>query len=169
MTQIYTIGYEGTDIERFVQTLKIIGVEQLVDVRAIPISRKKGFSKNGLRERVEAAGVEYVHMSALGDPKPGREAARAGRFDEFRSIYTQHLQTTEAQDALAALRKMIRSKLTCLMCFERDPKECHRTIISEALPKATQTFHLFGDDPKRYVRNASKLPRRRSYQGATAA
>jgi hypothetical protein len=54
MTQIYTIGYEGTDIERFVQTLKIVGVEQLVDVRAVALSRKKGFSKNGLRNRLEA-------------------------------------------------------------------------------------------------------------------
>jgi uncharacterized protein (DUF488 family) len=45
MTQIYTIGYEGTDIERFVRTLKIVGVEQPVDVRAVPLSRKKGFSK----------------------------------------------------------------------------------------------------------------------------
>lgn len=168
MTQIYTIGYEGTDIERFVQTLKIIGVEQLIDVRAVALSRKKGFSKNGLRERLEAEGIEYVHLAALGDPKDGRDAARAGRYDQFRKIYSKHLSSDAAQDGLKSLAKLITGKPTCLMCFERDPAECHRSIVASEL-KSTETLHLFADEPNRYVRNASKLPGRRSYQGASAA
>ena len=168
MTQIYTIGYEGTDIERFVRTLKLVGVEQLVDVRAVPISRKKGFSKNSLRERVEAEGIRYVHLSALGDPKAGREAAKAGRYDQFRKIYAKHLSGTVAQECLSTLSNLIAESASCLMCFERDPKECHRSIIASEL-KSTDTFHLYADEPSRYVRNASKLPGRRSYQGATAA
>lgn len=168
MTQIYTIGYEGTDIERFIRTLKLVGVAQLVDVRAVPISRKKGFSKNGLRERVEAEGIRYVHLSALGDPKPGREAAKAGRFDQFRKIYAKHLSGVVAQESLSTLAKLITASPTCLMCFERNPKECHRSIIASELD-STDTLHLYADEPNRYVRNASKLPGRRSYQGATAA
>jgi hypothetical protein len=54
------------------------------------------------------------------------------------------------------------------MCFERDPAECHRSIVASEL-KAVETLHLFADEPNRYVRNASKLPGRRSYQGASAA
>lgn len=168
MNQIYTIGYEGTDIERFVLTLKLVGVEQLVDVRAIPLSRKKGFSKNGLRDRVEAAGIRYVHLPALGDPKDGRVAAKAGRFDEFRRIYGKHLSEASAQQGLKALANLIVEKTTCLMCFERDPAECHRSIVASKL-KATATLHLYADEPNRYVRNASKLPGRRPYQGASAA
>ena len=66
MTTLYTIGYEGTDIDRFVATLKAVGVYLLADVRALPLSRKKGFSKNGLRVRIEREGMEYVHLGALG-------------------------------------------------------------------------------------------------------
>ena len=168
MTQIYTIGYEGTDIERFVQTLRIVGVEQLVDVRAVALSRKKGFSKNGLRDRLEAEGIRYVHLVALGDPKDGREAARAGRYDQFRKIYNKHLSGAAAQAELKNLASLVVTKPTCLMCFERDPAECHRSIVAADLP-STETLHLFADEPDRYVRNASKLPGRRSYQGAPAA
>jgi uncharacterized protein (DUF488 family) len=168
MTQIYTIGYEGTDIERFIQTLKLVGVEQLVDVRAVPISRKKGFSKNGLRERLEVAGIRYVHLSSLGDPKPGREAARAGNYEKFRKIYGKHISEPAAQVSLKTLANLVEEAPTCLMCFERDPAECHRSIVASKLTPSN-TLHLYADEPNRYVRNASKLPGRRSYQGATAA
>lgn len=168
MTTVFTIGYEGTDIERFIQTLKYVGVRQLVDVRAVPISRKPGFSKNKLRERIEAEGIRYLHLGALGDPKPGREAARAGHFNKFRRIYGAHLSKDDAQTALSGLAKLVKDNATCLMCFERDPTECHRTMIVEALPKVSK-FELFADDPERYVRNARKLPRHRSSQGSSAA
>jgi hypothetical protein len=50
------------------------------------LSRKKGFSKTALRERLEAEGIAYFHFVELGDPKPGRDAARAGRFAEFKKV-----------------------------------------------------------------------------------
>lgn len=62
MKTVYTIGYEGTDIERFVKTLTAVGVEAVADVRAVPLSRKKGFSKNSLREHLESAGIKYLSM-----------------------------------------------------------------------------------------------------------
>ncbi|MEY9604634.1 uncharacterized protein (DUF488 family) [Bradyrhizobium japonicum] len=169
MTMLYTIGYEGTDIDRFVATLKAVGVTLLADVRALPLSRKKGFSKNRLRERIEAEGMRYVHIGALGDPKNGREAARAGRYDEFRRIYGKHLAQAESQQALKELAALVRKQPTCLMCFEREPTECHRLIVAGQLPKAISTFHLYGDEPARYVRNAAKLPRGRTGQGTPAA
>jgi uncharacterized protein (DUF488 family) len=168
MTTLYTIGYEGTDIDKFVATLKTVGVSLLADVRALPLSRKKGFSKNRLRERIEEEGMQYIHLGALGDPKDGRNAARAGRYDEFRKIYNKHLTRTEPQQALKELAVLARTHTTCLMCFEREPTECHRLIVASQLPKGISTFHLYGDEPGRYVRNAAKLPRRRTGQGAPA-
>jgi uncharacterized protein (DUF488 family) len=103
MSVVYTIGYEGTDIDRFVATLKAIGVTVLADVRAVAVSRKKGFSKNGLRERLEAEGITYVHLVELGDPKAGRDAARARKFDEFRRVYSAHIKTADAVGALKVL------------------------------------------------------------------
>jgi uncharacterized protein (DUF488 family) len=169
MTTLYTIGYEGTDIERFVATLKAVGVHLLADVRALPLSRKKGFSKNGLRLRIEQEGMEYVHLGELGDPKEGRDAARAGRFDQFRKIYSRHLAQAEPQKKLRELEVLVEERPTCLMCFERDPTECHRLIVASELPKSVSILHLYGDEPSRYVRNATKFPGRRAGQGAAAA
>jgi uncharacterized protein (DUF488 family) len=169
MATLYTIGYEGTDIDRFVATLKAAKVQLLADVRALPLSRKQGFSKNKLRERIESEGMRYVHLAALGDPKPGREAARAGRFDQFRRIYNKHLAQDAPQDSLRQLAELVAERTTCLMCFERDPTECHRSIVASKLSTSVTTFHLFGDEPNRYVRNAAKLPSSRLSQGTAAA
>lgn len=169
MTTLYTIGYEGTDIDRFVATLNAVGVTLLADVRALPLSRKKGFSKSRLRERIEAEGMRYVHLGALRDPKDGRDAARAGRYDEFRRIYNKHLARTGSQQALKELAALAKEQSTCLMCFEREPAECHRLIVAGQLPKGISTFHLYGDEPSRYDRNAAKLPRGRAGQSTPAA
>jgi uncharacterized protein (DUF488 family) len=170
MNTVYTIGYEGTDIERFVQTLKAVGIEVLADVRAVALSRKKGFSKTALRNTLAEAGIEYVHFNALGDPKPGREAARAGKYDLFRKIYGEHLSTLEAQAALQELEIAVQVKSTCLLCFERDPNVCHRSIVTEALRvNGNDIFDLYGDSPARYVNFASQRSRYHSRQGAAAA
>jgi uncharacterized protein (DUF488 family) len=63
MTTLYTIGYEGTDIDRFVATLKAVGVQLLADVRALPLSRKRGFSKNGAASKSLA--VVVITLTAI--------------------------------------------------------------------------------------------------------
>jgi uncharacterized protein (DUF488 family) len=166
MSVIYTIGYEGTDIERFVATLKAVGVTMLADVRAVAISRKKGFSKNGLRERLKAEGITYVHLIELGDPKAGRDAARMGKYEEFRQVYCAHLKTANTVGALKVLEGTARQESVCLLCFERDPATCHRRMIADRLKaRGLEVFDLFGDEPGRYVRHAKRLPRRRSHKG----
>ena len=171
MSVVFTVGYEGTDIDRFIQTLKAVGIEQLADVRAVAVSRKPGFSKTKLASRLYEAGIEYAHFVALGDPKPGREAARAGEYDLFRAIYGAHIETSAAQVALRDLVEFTQSAPTCLLCFERDPGTCHRTIVAEEVLEETgfEVFNLFADDPERYVRHASKLPRFHPREGLTAA
>ncbi|MET3927767.1 DUF488 domain-containing protein [Devosia sp. 2618] len=168
MSVVYTVGYEGTDIDQFVATLKAVGVRRLADVRAIALSRKKGFSKKSLSARLEAEGIEYIHYVDLGDPKPGREAARAGLFDEFRSIYSTHLNSTAARAALELLVVAAGEKPTCLLCFERDPKTCHRSLVAQAM-QDFETLHLFADDPQRYIRNAAKMPSYHTREGVAAA
>jgi uncharacterized protein (DUF488 family) len=159
MSTLYTVGYEGTDIERFVSTLKAVGVGILADVRAVAVSRKKGFSKNGLRERLEAEGITYVHFVELGDPKLGREAARAGKIEVFKNVYSTHLSTPEAIGALEVLYETAIQDTVCLMCFERDPLNCHRNLIADRMSaRGLDRFHLYGDDPGRYVRHSKKIP-----------
>jgi uncharacterized protein (DUF488 family) len=166
MSVVYTIGYEGTDIDRFVATLRTVGVTMLADVRAVAVSRKKGFSKNGLRARLEAEGITYLHLVELGDPKLGRDAARAGKYGEFRRIFSAHLKTADAVGALKVLDEMVRQDAVCLLCFERDPATCHRRLIADRLKvRGLEIFDLYGDEPSRYVCHAKKVPRRHHHQG----
>ena len=76
--EVYTIGYEGADVDRFLTTLKDAGVAAVADVRAVALSRKKGFSKSQLRGNLAEVALGYRHFIDLGTPKAGREAARAG-------------------------------------------------------------------------------------------
>ena len=171
MSIVFTVGYEGTDIERFVRTMKAAGILQLADVRAVAVSRKAGFSKKKLAARLAEEGIKYLHFVSLGDPKPGRDAARAGEFGLFRSIYGAHIQTDNAQNALRELADTVKVAPTCLLCFERDPETCHRTIVAREISTNTgfAILNLFADDPGRYVRNTAKMPRFHFGEGATAA
>lgn len=170
MSVVYTIGYEGTDIERFVATLKAVGIKMLADVRAVAVSRKKGFSKSALKARLQEEGIAYAHFTELGDPKRGRDAARAGRYDEFQVIYVEHLKGAESRAALEALSAIVYESPTCLLCFERVPETCHRSIVADQLKTSgVEVFNLYGDDPSRYFRHAAKLPRYRPREGASAA
>ena len=133
---IFTIGYEGTTLDAFIETLRESGVETLVDVRAVAVSRRRGFSKTALSTRVRGEGMGYVHLRDLGDPKAGREAARAGRWREFQSIYGAHLRTPEAQLALSTLANLVSDSSVALLCYEADAAGCHRTMIARDVAKA---------------------------------
>lgn len=171
MSVVFTVGYEGTDIDRFVGTLQAVGIKRLADVRALALSRKKGFSKTKLSERLSEVGIEYKHYRKLGDPKPGREAARAGKYEEFRRIYNTHLMEEESKESLRELSEDVQEKATCLLCFERNPLECHRTIITKELVGllGIEVFDLYADNPMRYVKHASSIPRFHSRESAAAA
>jgi hypothetical protein len=128
-----SIGYERyKNSQAFADRLRDMGVERLVDVRELPISRRKGYAKSALRETLEQAGVEYVHMRALGNPKPYRDLYKSGRAEEGRRLYTEYLRS-EGHDALASLVTMVKEKPTALMCVEHDPVCCHRSVIIDAL------------------------------------
>lgn len=133
MRRFYTIGYEGADIESFVERLLTQGVTLLADVRQLPLSRKKGFSKRSLEAALRERGIRYAHLPALGDPKPGRDAARDGDLPLFKAIYTNHLKSDGAITALDVLKEHVAADVVCLMCFERDPASCHRTILAARL------------------------------------
>jgi uncharacterized protein (DUF488 family) len=133
MKKVHTIGYEGADVDRFLTTLKDAGVAAVADVRAVALSRKKGFSKNQLRTNLAEAGIGYRHFIDLGTPKAGREAARADDIARMHEIFCEQLATDGAQTALEQLAEMAAEQPVCLLCFERDPARCHRRIIAQRL------------------------------------
>ena len=132
--QVFTIGYEGADVDRFLTTLKDAGVATLADVRAVAFSRKRGFSKSALRDALARQGIGYEHFIRLGTPKEGRQAARAGDGDLMRRIYCDEVLVSEpAQEAFRALEALAEAQPICLLCFERDPANCHRRVLAQRL------------------------------------
>ena len=130
---LHTIGYEGSSIDEFLGTLQLSGIDLVIDVRDVPFSRKKGFSKTVLAGHLTGRGMEYLHLKGLGDPKPGRIAAREGRYDDFRQIFGAHLKSRVAQTDVMRGIEAAQGRKACLLCFERDHSNCHRCIVAEEM------------------------------------
>lgn len=141
--RIFTIGYEGATVDEFLTALKTAGVERLIDVRALPLSRRPGFSKTPLRGALEEVGIDYVHLKALGTPADGRAAARAGRHADMARIYAGQLELPEAMAQGAQMLELAGEKPSALLCFEREPAHCHRTLLLDAIAPNIEVVHLF--------------------------
>lgn len=137
MPDLFTIGYEATILDRVLDALLEAGVTDLVDIRAIPQSRKPGFSKRLLAASAEARGLRYTHLRGLGTPKAGREAARRRDDAALQAIFGAHMELDAAQADLAHARIIAGETVACLMCFERDHTHCHRKIVAGLVCEAT--------------------------------
>jgi uncharacterized protein (DUF488 family) len=119
MKPIKTIGHSNHPIERFVELLKAGGVERLVDVRSMPGSRRfPQFSRERLAKSLAEAGIAYAwEGEALGGkPKAG------GTYDDLAA-------RPEFKDAIGRLIADRAGTSLCLMCAEKEPLDCHRTVL----------------------------------------
>ena len=141
--RIFTIGYEGATQAELVAVLKDAGVELVIDVRAVPNSRRPGFSKHILAAGLAEAGIDYVHLKALGTPADGRAAARAGQQALLERIYAAQLETPEAGLETARMIAFAQETPSALLCYERDPAECHRTLLRESAMPEWEAIDLY--------------------------
>lgn len=141
--RIYTIGYEGTTQPALIAALKGAGVELLVDVRAVPLSRRPGFSKNILAAGLREAGIDYLGLKALGTPAAGREAARKKQHQRLAEIYGGQLELPEAIVAAEQLKALAAERPVALLCFEREPEGCHRRLLAESVLPDAERIDLF--------------------------
>jgi uncharacterized protein (DUF488 family) len=149
LTALATIGYQAATVRSFLDALREAGVEVLVDVRAVASSRRPGFAKSRLAANLAEAGIGYVHLRGLGTPADGRAAARAGQYAELRRIFREHLATPGARTELDELADLVRSgRRVCLLCFEADPAQCHRSMVADALGALmpVEVIHLMPKD-----------------------
>ncbi|MCK7579835.1 MAG: DUF488 domain-containing protein [Chromatiales bacterium] len=108
------------------------GIETVVDVRELPLSRKPGFSKKALAERLNTAGLEYVHLANLGCPKPIRDRYRQDRdWKRYTEGFIKHLETQES--AISGLSEMVSFSTCVLLCYESDFNLCHRSMVANAV------------------------------------
>jgi uncharacterized protein (DUF488 family) len=141
--RIFTIGYEGTTVGEFMKALTDAGVKRVIDVRAVPNSRRPGFSKTPLRNALAEEDIDYVHLRALGTPADGRSAARAGRHEDLIRIYAGQLELPEAIAEGAQMVDLAGEKPSAVLCYERDPAGCHRTLLLSAVAPDAEVVHLY--------------------------
>jgi uncharacterized protein (DUF488 family) len=123
----FTIGYSGKSMADFMTALRDAGVNLVVDIRALPLSRKRGFSKTSLGESLSEAGIEYAHLRQAGNPY------RSKKQDIERCLALYSAYIDERPDVVAAVEAAITGRRAALLCFEADACECHRSVIGERL------------------------------------
>lgn len=129
---VFTIGYEGLDIDIFMSLLAEHGIETVVDIRELPLSRKPGFSKKALASVLNLSGREYIHMVDLGCPKHVRDRYREdGNWERYTEEFLKHLQTQKA--VIAELSDLASSSNCALLCYEADFNFCHRSMVASAV------------------------------------
>lgn len=135
--RIFTIGYEKATQAELIAALKAAGVARVIDIRALPLSRRPGFSKTALAGGLAEAGIDYVHLKPLGTPAEGRAAARRGDHAALEHIYAGQLALPEAMAAAARMEALAREAPSALLCYEREPGGCHRSLLlAEVAPDA---------------------------------
>lgn len=139
--QLLTIGYEGRTADELINELAGAGVDVLVDVRLTPVSRKQGMSKRGLSAALAEAGLRYLHLPALGNPKDNRDGFRAGDASS-RSRFADLLRLPEAAAALGTVEELVKRNHVALLCFERDAHTCHRQIVGDELARRTSAVNI---------------------------
>lgn len=128
---LFTFGYEGLSIDEFIARLQAANVKTIVDVRELPLSRKKGFSKNSFSAALSLKGIAYLHAPALGCPKSIRDQYKLD--SNWKSYTKDFLKYIKTQDApLRELVKIAQATPACLVCFEADFASCHRTFVARA-------------------------------------
>ncbi len=131
---LYTIGYEGLDLDSFLNKLLQARVAVLCDVRRNAFSMKYGFSKKQLQGACEGVGIRYEHLPELGIPGDERQElhSQADRDALFRRYAARTLaDTSDAQEHLAAL--VAAEGRVAIMCFEHEQQCCHRGTLAQAV------------------------------------
>lgn len=133
---VISVGYEGQTIEQLTAGLSSWGVGTLVDVRLNALSRKRGFSKNGLREHLAQVGIDYLHMPELGNLRENRHGY--GEPDSemgalARKVFTERMSSPAAQAKLDEIADLANVGLVAVLCYEKSERECHRHEVLDAL------------------------------------
>ncbi len=132
---VLTVGHSTHPIEEFLELLAAHGVEQLIDVRTIPKSRRNPqYNSEALAETLQKAHIHYQHMPGLGGLRHPRKDSinSAWQNDSFRG-YADYMQTPAFEASLQELIDASKLHRTVIMCAEAVPWRCHRSLIGDAL------------------------------------
>ncbi|MDP8990679.1 MAG: DUF488 domain-containing protein [Acidobacteriota bacterium] len=132
---IFTVGHSTRPLQECLELLAVHGIEQLVDVRTIPRSRRHPqYNTGALAESLQQAYIRYRHLPGLGGLRHPRKDSinSAWRNDSFRG-YADYMQTPPFEASLLELIQASNLHRTVIMCAEAVPWRCHRSLIADAL------------------------------------
>ena len=130
----FSIGYEGSHVEDYLNLLINNDVRLLIDVRKNPLSRKYGFSKRSLSTLLEKFGIKYVHLRSLGVDSSDRQQLETQ--EDYERLFKAYDASVLAKNGDAIdeiLRLYSEYKRVAVTCFERDHFQCHRSRVVDAV------------------------------------
>jgi len=132
LASFYTIGYEGKNIDNFLDILIQKNITSVVDVRNNPYSMNFWYIGNYLKKYLKKAGIEYINIKELGIPPEYRKNLNSKKdYNKLLAKYRKNLCKKEIY--LERLIKNGQKQRTAIMCFEKSPEICHRSVIAERL------------------------------------
>jgi hypothetical protein len=134
-SMLFTIGYEGVSLEKYLNILIQNDIHLLCDVRNNPISRKFGFSKNNLQKYLTHINIDYIHIPELGIISEKRSNLHSDLdYDKLFKDYKSSL--SKRGETLNRVYQLLQTKTRiALTCFEHDPSHCHRHVIRDFMRK----------------------------------
>ena len=124
-SQLFTIGYEGRQLDEMIAVLRSAEVDTVIDIRELPLSRRRGFSKTPLGHALREVGIEYVHLRVAGNPYR--------REDDALEKYAEHVEASDI--VVTEVAATARGRRAALLCYEADVHECHRGILAPKVAK----------------------------------
>lgn len=135
--RIYSLGYEGLTVAGLVERLLQNRVEEVVDVRASPFSRKPGFSRKRLGASLAAEAVGYRH-----EPLLGNAFRDVGDFAAAMALMRERLGSGEPAEAVARLVRLAEGRRIAVLCLENDQRRCHRQVVLDAALERDPTLDI---------------------------
>jgi uncharacterized protein (DUF488 family) len=162
---VWTVGHSNVEADVLLGALRGTGIDQLVDVRMFPRSRRHPqFNQDRLAATLREAGIEYTHMPSLGGRRSPREdSINQGLRDEGFRGFADYMSTRAFETALRGLVSSAGEGRTAIMCAESLPWRCHRSLIADALvARGLRVVHLVGGREREHqLTAAAKVERRK--------
>jgi len=124
---VFTVGYSGRSVEQFLRALLSAGISRVIDVRELPLSRRRGFSKSALKAALEKKGIEYLHLRNAGNPF----RRQAVDIEECLSLYGDHLRAHP--EIVEEVSSALAGRCAALLCVEATATDCHRSVLADRI------------------------------------
>jgi len=141
--RIFTAGYQGLTVDEFTEKLLQAKIDTLIDVRKNPFSRMKGFGRTALKTEMNRAGIDYIHMPELGVESEWRTNLKT--HEDHKAVLERYKAEVlpDRKTELGAIAELVKRGMNiCLVCMEKDPAACHRTIVAKAISELTGAMAL---------------------------